>query len=99
MAARARGRGAVLLVTEHSPGADVELRVDSGHWVGAGHDGHGWLRSRSVRVHATVRGAARRLRETSVLLPGPDGRVGANAQGEQRRPAVTAPRPRTRRAG
>ncbi|HZN14120.1 MAG TPA: hypothetical protein VFB78_07630 [Acidimicrobiales bacterium] len=55
--ARARERGAVLVVAGDWPGADVRLSVSSSAWEGLG-DGHGYLQRRHLDVVATGRRAA-----------------------------------------
>ena len=76
LVARARERGAVLVVTG-STGlpADVRLTVASAEWEGIGR-GHGRLRARRMAVVASGRGAAARERRVSLWLPGPAGTVG-----------------------
>jgi hypothetical protein len=77
LAARARDRSAVLVVTGAAwPHADVRLAVASTAWEGVG-DGHGRLRARRVEVVAGGRGAAGRERRLSLWLPGPAGGVAA----------------------
>jgi hypothetical protein len=66
--ARARERGAVLVVDGPWPGADVRLTVASTTWEGLG-DGHGHLVRRRLQVVATGRGAATRERKEEVWLP------------------------------
>ena len=79
LAARARQRGAVLLLVDHWPGADVTLSCSGAVWHGP-ETGHGRLRSREVTVRATGRGAASKAREVRLLLPGPDGTVAEAAR-------------------
>jgi hypothetical protein len=68
LSARARSRGAVLLVREGAwPGPDVELRCDEVRWSGLG-DGHGYLRSRRLVVATRGRGAAARPMRAEVEL-------------------------------
>lgn len=86
LAARARQRGAVLLPVDRWPGADVVLSCSGAVWRGP-EGGHGRLRSREVTVRATGRGAAARVREVRLLLPGSDGAVA-----EVARPPVLKPR-------
>ncbi|WP_203961584.1 hypothetical protein [Actinocatenispora thailandica] len=74
LAARARQRGAVLLVHGDWPGADVSLRCADPVWEGLS-DGRGRLRRRALTVLATGRGAAARPRSARLLLPA--GRLGA----------------------
>ena len=74
LAARARERGAVLLLVGHTSSLTVDVRctvIDS-QWSGVEH-GAGHLQSRRVTVTATGRGSAARARSTSLWLPGPDG--------------------------
>ena len=69
LSARARERGAVLLVVGAWPeGPDVRLRPLAARWTGLG-DGHGALASRSLEVLAGGRGAAARERRHVVRLP------------------------------
>jgi hypothetical protein len=77
LAARARERSAVLVVSGAWPEpADVRLAVTGSAWEGVG-DGHGCLRARRVEVVASGRGAAGRERRRTLWLPGPDGAVAA----------------------
>ncbi|GIL25784.1 hypothetical protein [Actinocatenispora comari] len=73
LAARARQRGAVLVVHGDWPGADVSLRCTDPVWEGLS-DGRGRLRRRTLTVRATGRGAAARPRSARLLLPA--GRLG-----------------------
>lgn len=75
LSARARHRGAVLLAAGSWPGADVELYGRGGRWRGVGRTGHGALREREMTVRCSGRGPAARPARTSVLLPGPGGRL------------------------
>jgi hypothetical protein len=77
LAARARERGAVLVVLGSWPEApDLSLQVASGSWVGpATGGGAGHLSRRLVEVVATGRGAASRERRAQLWLPGPGGGV------------------------
>jgi hypothetical protein len=70
--ARARQRGAVLVVVGTWPGADVTLQITAATWHGLG-TGVGRLRRREVEVVASGRGAATRLRRARLWLPGPSG--------------------------
>ena len=74
LAARARERGAVLLVVRAASSLTVDVRctVSESQWSGVEH-GAGHLQSRRVTVTATGRGSAARARTTSLWLPGPDG--------------------------
>jgi hypothetical protein len=72
IAARARQRGAVLVVVGAWPGADVALRITDASWQGLG-DGVGRLRRREVEVVASGRGAAAQTRRVRLWLPGPSG--------------------------
>ena len=74
--ARARERGAVLLVTGDHGSLEVDstLQVTSVRWEGI-HDGHGYLRSRCISVVATGRRAASRPRHLSLWLPDHEGRI------------------------
>ena len=74
LSARARERGAVLLVTGGWEGAALELSVSGQRWQGLG-AGHGYLRSRQAEVRAVGRGAAARPRAATVWLPGLNGTV------------------------
>lgn len=76
LSARARERGAVLLVLGAWPeGPDVRLRPASATWTGIG-DGHGALASRSLDVVTGGRGAAARERRVVVALPAVQTRCG-----------------------
>ncbi len=66
--ARARERGAVLVVAGDWPGADVRLSVGKSEWEGLG-DGHGYLQHRRLEVVATGRRAAARERRAEIVLP------------------------------
>ena len=69
LSARARERGAVLVVVGAWPeGPDVRLQPAGATWTGIG-DGHGALTSRSLEVVAGGRGAAARERRLRVALP------------------------------
>src|SRR5205814_3148836 len=72
LAARARERGAVLVVTGGAVPADVRLSVVRSEWEGLG-QGHGRLQARRMDVVSSGRGAAARERRASLWLPGPDG--------------------------
>jgi hypothetical protein len=72
LSARARHRGAVLLVTGSWPGVDLELTCEGGPWRGL-EAGFGHLLERQVAVRAHGRGAAARPVRARLLLPGPDG--------------------------
>ena len=75
LTARARERGAALVVAGAWPdGAEVQLAVASSAWEGLG-QGHGRLRGRRMEVVAGGRGAAARERRVSLWLPHPDGGV------------------------
>lgn len=75
LTARARERGAVLVVAGAWPeGAEVQLTVAGGEWEGLG-QGFGRLRGRRVEVVAGGRGAAARERRVGLWLPHPDGGV------------------------
>lgn len=79
LAARARDRGAVVLVVEERPScpADLELAVVGSRWHGLG-EGAGRLRSRRVTVVASGRGAAARPLRQELWLPAATGKaVGA----------------------
>lgn len=70
LSARARHRRSILLAVGPWPGAEVELRCRSAHWLGLG-AGHGHLRAREVTLAVGGRGAAARPRTTRLLLPDP----------------------------
>lgn len=78
LAARARERGAVLLVVQPRsswPMAfDVSLEVTAGTWSGLG-EGHGHLTARRVKVSGGGRRGAARHREVEMWLPGPPPRL------------------------
>jgi hypothetical protein len=80
LAARARERATVLLVTDGGwpGGADVRLAVTGAAWEGMG-EGHGHLRARRVDVVASGRGAAARERRLSLWLPAAGGGVAVAA--------------------
>lgn len=94
--ARARQRGAVLLVHGDWPGADVSLRCTDPVWEGLS-AGRGRLRRRAVTVRAEGRGAAARSRSARLLLPagrpGPDAvaPVPVDARSPAAEPAGTRP--------
>lgn len=69
-----RRSGAVLLASGSWEGADVRLHVTSAVWDGVG-EGFGILRGRRATVISTGRGAATRVRQADLWLPGPDGQV------------------------
>ena len=86
LAARARERGAVLIVLPRAGavwwpvGPDVRLRVEASSWSGPVGGGAGRLVARRVEVVTGGRGAAARERRAALWLPGPDGAVaGASA--------------------
>jgi hypothetical protein len=86
LTARARERGAVLVVSGAWPeGAEVQLRVVAAGWEGVG-QGHGRLRGRRVEVVAGGRGAAARERRASLWLPHPEGGVRAVEVVDERHP-------------
>ncbi|HVF31422.1 MAG TPA: hypothetical protein VM933_00180, partial [Acidimicrobiales bacterium] len=69
LSARARERGAVLLVLGPWPeGPDVRLRPSAATWTGIG-AGHGALAARTLDVVTGGRGAAARERRVQVRLP------------------------------
>ena len=75
LTARMRERGSVMIrVGSPATGVDIGLRVVEAEWAGLG-VGHGVLRARRLRVTAQGRGAAARLRATTLLLPGPNGQA------------------------
>ncbi len=94
LAARARERGAVLLLLADRvalgrrvlslPEAwpeptELRLGAQAAVWEGLGQGG-GHLRARAVTVTAVGRRGASRPRSVGVWLPGPDGRVAARAE-------------------
>ncbi|MFR9804310.1 hypothetical protein ACL02T_18775 [Pseudonocardia sp. RS010] len=89
LAARARQRGAVLLVLGSWPGADLVLGCSGVEWRGAAR-GAGRLRSRCAVVRSTGRGTGTSGRARELLLPGPGGTV---AEREEIRPATTIDEP------
>ena len=74
LAARARERGAVLVVTGGAVPADVRLSVVGAEWEGLGR-GHGRLRARRIEVMVSGRGAAARERRASLWLPAAGGGI------------------------
>ncbi|MFC5992746.1 hypothetical protein ACFQE5_00810 [Pseudonocardia hispaniensis] len=79
--ARARQRGAVLLVLGSWPGADLELSCSDPRWWGLGGGGSGRLCARRVRVRLQGRGVGPAGRSTGLLLPAPGGAVGGAGSG------------------
>jgi hypothetical protein len=67
LAARARERGAVLVVAGDWPGADVRLSVARSTWEGLG-DGHGHLRRHRLEVVGTGRRAAAKERRVEIVI-------------------------------
>jgi hypothetical protein len=78
LAARARDRGAVVLVVEERPGfpAELELAVEAAQWHGLA-EGAGRLQSRRVTVVARGRGSAVRPVRQELWLPAATGKVAA----------------------
>ncbi len=89
LGARARERGAVLVVVErgvsrHAPGTqsrwpepvELGLQVAAATWKGL-EAGHGHLQARQVEVVASGRGAAARPRRVRLWLPAADGALAA----------------------
>jgi len=78
LAARARDRGAVVLVVEDRPSwpADVELAVQDARWHGLA-EGAGRLQARRVTVVTSGRGSATRPRRQELWLPSATGKVAA----------------------
>ena len=80
LVARARERGAVLVVVGDRPAwpeaSDLTLTVEAARWEGLG-CGHGYLQARLVEVTAVGRRGAARPRRARLWLPGPDGQVAA----------------------
>lgn len=66
---RLRQRGSVLLVSGPWPGADLVLTSSVVAWSGLDH-GHGRLRDRELTIQVRGRGAAGRIRETTMVLAG-----------------------------
>jgi hypothetical protein len=80
LAARARERRGVLVVLGARgwpEGADVQLTVETGAWLGVG-AGHGHLQGRHVEVVASGRRAAARPVRVGLWLPAPSGQVTAD---------------------
>lgn len=79
LVARARGRGAVLVVapgrTDWPEPPDLQLRIDEAAWEGVG-AGEGYLRRRRMTVTAAGRRSAGRPASRHLWLPAPDGTVG-----------------------
>ncbi len=78
LVARARDRGAVVLVVEEQPNfpAEVELAVEVAQWHGLA-EGTGRLQSRRVSVVASGRGSAVRPVRQELWLPTATGKVAA----------------------
>jgi hypothetical protein len=78
LAARARDRGAVVLVVEERPGfpAELELAVETTQWHGLA-GGVGRLQSRRVSVVTRGRGSAVRPVRQELWLPAATGKVAA----------------------
>jgi hypothetical protein len=91
LAARARERGAVLLVAGAWDGADLRLTVARSGWDGLGR-GHGLLRRRRLDVVADGRGAAARQRRGRLWLPAAEDRPTTVVTGP---PPARRMRPRT----
>jgi hypothetical protein len=91
LAARARERGAVLLVVGATSSLTIDVRctVSEPQWAGVDH-GAGHLQSRRVMVSTTGRGSAARPRSASLWLPGPDGQVATCAEVAEVTPLVRA---------
>ena len=91
LAARARERGAVLLVVGATSSLTVDVRctVSDAQWSGVEH-GAGHLKSRRVTVTASGRGSAARPRTASLWLPGPDGVIATCAEVAAVTPLVRA---------
>lgn len=91
LAARARERGTVLVLTggwdrAWPEGPDLCLTVSAARWEGLGR-GHGHLRARRLHLEATGRREAARPRAADLWLPGPDAPVAPVAPS----PLVLAP--------
>jgi hypothetical protein len=83
LAARARERRGVLVVLGARgwpEGADVQLTVEAGAWLGV-EAGHGHLQGRRVEVVASGRRAAARPVRIDLWLPAPSGLVAADDPG------------------
>jgi hypothetical protein len=65
--ARARERGAVLVVAGEWPGADIRLSVARSEWEGLG-NGHGHLQRHRLDVVGTGRRAAARERRVEIVI-------------------------------
>jgi hypothetical protein len=80
LGARARERGAVLIVMQQATRwperVELALEVATGSWRGLG-AGHGLLEARQAEVVASGRGAAARPRRARLWLPGADGALAA----------------------
>jgi hypothetical protein len=74
LTALARRNGCALVVTGPWEGANLRLRVETGHWSGLG-AGTGHLRGRRALVVSSGRGAAGPGRRVWLWLPGPDGSI------------------------
>lgn len=85
LSARARERGAVLVLLAGVEGADVRLATERAEWHGIG-DGHGHLTGRAVDVVAGGRGAASRPRRARLWLPAPGGGIAAALPVSELRP-------------
>ena len=87
LAARARERGAVLVVVQPAsswPMAfDVGLEVTAAEWCGVG-SGHGRLSARRVTVSSTGRRGAARPRDTTMWLPAATGEPACVTAGTER---------------
>jgi hypothetical protein len=80
LAARARHRGGVLIADGRWPGADVQLSCTPGAWHGVDDTGRGRLTAREVTLCGRSRWSAQPV-ESTVLLPGPEGRAVAGVPG------------------
>lgn len=89
LVARARERGAVLVVAGAWEGADVRLTASDRQWTGLGL-GHGHLQARRIEVVAEGRGAAARPRRAHLWLPAPHPPEAAAAAGSEAWPATAA---------
>jgi len=75
LAGRMRDKEAVLLVDGAWPGTEASMLLDEPRWSGVG-DGWGYLAGREVTVRVSSKRYARE-RSARVVLPGPDGTLGA----------------------
>jgi hypothetical protein len=103
LVARARERGAVLVVAETTAGgwperADLRLAVTSARVVGLG-EGHGHMGGQQVEVRVEGRGQSARPRVATLWLPGSRGQVAVVAGAPVSPADPVASEARRRRAG